>query len=301
VDCGAHFGVDHVPWQHLGQRLVMHGFEAFADECARQNQRARAAGLAHYYHPVCLAESQSAGRPFYVTRSADSSSLYRPAEYRLRRWRHSVRPPEQVSSLDMNGLARVVPVNTTTLDAWAAGNGDPDVDFLKLDLQGGELAALQGGTKLLQRVLGIELQVFFVQQYENQPLFAEVDQFLRQAGFSFFNILFTHTGHFAGRVASPVSVRYADSSQLRAQGAGQLVTANASYLFDPLDQVQPSPGRSNLDKLLKLVIIAEAYGQVEFAFEVLAWIRNESAGTRPALLPALDQVIAIAAGQYKSN
>lgn len=58
--------------------------------------------------------------------------------------------------------------------------------YLKLDLQGNELAALQGGVLLLERVSAIELEVSTVRMYSNQPTFLEIAIFLANHGFSIF-------------------------------------------------------------------------------------------------------------------
>jgi len=58
-------------------------------------------------------------------------------------------------------------------------------DFIKLDIQGGELNALEGADKLLNDVLGLEVEVEFVELYTNQPLFGNVCEFLSKKGFEF--------------------------------------------------------------------------------------------------------------------
>jgi len=63
------------------------------------------------------------------------------------------------------------------------------MDFLKLDVQGGELAAFEGAERLLRDCLVIQTEVEFVQLYKDQPLFADVDKFLRARGFQFHRFL----------------------------------------------------------------------------------------------------------------
>lgn len=69
-----------------------------------------------------------------------------------------------------------------------------NIDILKLDLQGYELQALKGSTGVLTKVKLILVEVEFSQIYKDQPLFAEVDIFLRENGFKFLNFydLYTH-------------------------------------------------------------------------------------------------------------
>ena len=58
-----------------------------------------------------------------------------------------------------------------------------DIDFLKLDVQGSELSVLQGAPEKLKRTLFVQTEVQFIPFYKQQPLFAELDQHLREAGF----------------------------------------------------------------------------------------------------------------------
>ncbi len=58
-------------------------------------------------------------------------------------------------------------------------------DMIKLDLQGFELEALKGATGLLPGVRAILTETAFVSLYENQPLFPQLETFLRGYGFRF--------------------------------------------------------------------------------------------------------------------
>ena len=59
------------------------------------------------------------------------------------------------------------------------------IDFVKLDIQGGELKAMEGLGDKLKECLGVEIEIEFSEIYTAQPLFGEVDSFLRSQGFYF--------------------------------------------------------------------------------------------------------------------
>jgi len=59
------------------------------------------------------------------------------------------------------------------------------IDFVKLDIQGGELNALKGLGDRLNDCLGVEIEVEFSELYKSQPLFSEVNNFLLSKGFYF--------------------------------------------------------------------------------------------------------------------
>ena len=69
-----------------------------------------------------------------------------------------------------------------------------DLVYLKLDLQGHELAALKGARVLLQRVVAIELEMSTVEMYEGQATFLEVSNFLAECGFG----IYTFSDAFRG-------------------------------------------------------------------------------------------------------
>jgi hypothetical protein len=57
------------------------------------------------------------------------------------------------------------------------------LDFLKIDVQGGELTAIENGRHCLASAVTIQTEVSFFPLYEKQPTFAEIDQVLRTLGF----------------------------------------------------------------------------------------------------------------------
>jgi len=69
-----------------------------------------------------------------------------------------------------------------------------EIDLLKLDLQGYELEALKGCGRLLERIKIISTEIEFVALYDGQPLFGDIDVFLRAHGFRLLNLyeLYTH-------------------------------------------------------------------------------------------------------------
>ena len=57
------------------------------------------------------------------------------------------------------------------------------LDFLKIDIQGAELAVFQNGGQKLANAVAIQTEVSFVTLYENQPAMGEIDIELRRQGF----------------------------------------------------------------------------------------------------------------------
>jgi FkbM family methyltransferase len=77
-------------------------------------------------------------------------------------------------------VVKKLPVETTRLDDVP---GLPAADYLKLDIQGGELDVLQNATRTLASALVLEIEAEFIPLYKNQPLFGDIQSFLRTQGF----------------------------------------------------------------------------------------------------------------------
>lgn len=57
------------------------------------------------------------------------------------------------------------------------------IDFLKIDVQGFELEIMRNGMRKLAEAALIQIEVSFTPLYEGQPVFGEIDLFLRGMGF----------------------------------------------------------------------------------------------------------------------
>lgn len=98
-----------------------------------------------------------------------------------------------------NGLdvKETIDISQVRLDAEISQS----IDILKLDLQGYELEALKGAEKVLDKIKLILVEVEFVPLYKNQPLFAEIDVYLRANGFRLLNLYDLYT-HLDGQLTS---------------------------------------------------------------------------------------------------
>jgi len=56
---------------------------------------------------------------------------------------------------------------------------DELLDFIKLDLEGGELAVLEGAGNTIEHCMGLHVEVCFQSIREGQPLFGDLAKFLQ--------------------------------------------------------------------------------------------------------------------------
>lgn len=96
------------------------------------------------------------------------------------------------------------------------------VELIKIDIQGGELMALSHAPMRLHETLVIQTEVEFLPMYIDQPLFAEVDAFLRRHGFMFHRFFPQNS-----RVVRPLLV----DNNIYA-GMSQLLWADAIFVRD---------------------------------------------------------------------
>lgn len=139
-----------------------------------------------------------------------------------------------------------------------------DVDFIKVDTQGSELFILQGATHALRAgAFGVEVEVEFAEMYEGQPLYADVDKFLRPIGFELFDLKLSHMKRSAGKQWG--------------KRKGQLIYGDALYLKDSPQlaaMLQGLPEEQQRGKVLRALSICFLYGYFDFAFEIFECQRH---------------------------
>jgi FkbM family methyltransferase len=233
-------------WQFFAPNLTIYGFDADPEACDAANLEfeTRGANWNEFHIPIAIAK-ESGTATLYVTNNPMCSSLYRPNESLLQ---HFLGLPELVN------LNYTTEVETTTLDAFCKAESIDDINFLQIDVQGAELQVLEGAVQTLnQSVLAIQTEVEFSPLYENQPLFADVDTFLRRQGFMLFDL------------SKSQMVRSSIRSMVR---PGQLLWGDAIYLRDPFDKNTPEKFKTPI-QIFKLACVADALQFTDYALELL--------------------------------
>jgi FkbM family methyltransferase len=228
--------------------------ETDAALCAELN---RAAPHGVEYYPAALGR-RSEPRTLYETAHPMCSSLFEPDE----RWSATF------NHLDVMRLKDARQVDTVSLGEFARRHAIPHFDLVKLDIQGAELDVLQGAGTLIESTLAIATEVEFVALYKGQPLFADVDTFLRAQGFVLHKLL-----RLGGRSARPFVMNKDPNS------AVQHMWADALYVRDFF-----SLGALELDALYKLAVAFDLYDSTDMAHLVLSEVDRRA---RSALAPTL--------------
>jgi FkbM family methyltransferase len=189
IDCGAFEGHLSRLYTKMFPEAIIYAFEPVPETFARLQESSIS-------YPHIKAINQGVGRStgktlFYQTAHPGSSSLLPPSSTGLHYYP------------DLYPISNQYEVDLTSLNDWWQSAGHPAIQFIKLDVQGGELDLLKGATELLEKA-GVELiqtEVMFLGTYARQGLFSEVEIFLRHRGFSLYQFyeVWTHPdGQIAG-------------------------------------------------------------------------------------------------------
>ena len=182
IDVGANKGQFSLATFSLDPDIEIDCFEPFPASAVRLERWAKATSPHIRVHRVALAAEKGSAE-FHVTTREDSSSLFRPA-----------------SGQEELGIRvkDIILVATERLDSQLEAAAILRPSMLKIDVQGGELGVLQGASKLIDVIDHIYLEVSFVELYENQPLFAETDAFLRSCGYRLRGVANAHADRALG-------------------------------------------------------------------------------------------------------
>ena len=220
VDVGCRWGFAERYLDRIDD-FTIYGFDPDVDECRKLNEKYNS----QYISAVPVALAEVAGeRVLYLTKEPACSSLIKPDTYLTSNY------PALECATEI-GQTRVL---TTTLDAWTESIGLKEIDHLKIDTQGSELEIIKGANSILNSVRSLEVEVEFNPIYEGQPVFSDVDKYLRIQGFVLWK--FSNTVHYskrkkAARKIGQDIICYDDFKLIDVEVyAGQIYWANAHYV-----------------------------------------------------------------------
>ena len=253
-------------------RLEFHGFEPDQAEAKRLDGMVTERGSSTRLYPAGL-WGYMGSVEFEHNNIGGGSSFLRQNRVVTDRWKFE-NPSQTTLSRDIFFPKRYESMPVVSLADWAVEAKVRQIDFMKLNVQGGELEILQGAGELLNGTLGVLAEVAFVESYKDRPMFSDIDVFMRSRGFCFFDLL---AHHYIGRTESPVAAVHLALVEPKlgqlVSSWGQLIEGHAIYFRDPIGSPQPK----HLDgkQMIKLVALAEAFGQIEYAFELMEWMAKQ--------------------------
>lgn len=226
------------------------GFEPVKQECDRLNAMH---GPPHLFLPYLIGDGSV--KTFHITNTLVTSSTYEP------------NTPLLAMFQNLDEVTRVV--DRRSMQTHRLDDIEPckDADYIKLDVQGAELDVLRGAARLLSEAVVVQTEVEFVPMYVGQPLFAEIDQAMRTAGY------LLHRLTFAGRTFRPLVT----DNDINRMGS-QVLWGEAFYVRDFTQLHKLPPG-----KLLKLAVILHLVLQSQDMVPLVLRQHDAATGTDLAL------------------
>ena len=266
ADVGARGGIAPM-WKPLTQWANFIGFDPDENECANLN---RLFDRVTFY-PVALHDHDGEDK-FCVTRSPFCHGHFGVNKSYYGRF----------PSYPINEVLNEQTMKYNTFDKFADQYELGHVDFIKIDTEGSELAVLRGAKGSLEsrQVIGVLSELWWDPHIKNQPSFAEMDIFLREAGFFLFDIV-THRyprstlpiGHLVlSKIEGTLHV-----SAPKWNEHGQILTGDALYLRDPIVDLSgpnPSPFKWDDVSILKMIALLDMFNYSDAAIELAGFYRS---------------------------
>lgn len=257
ADVGCRWGLAEV-WEVYGPKAEIVGFDPDPDEC-RRLEYDYAGRCDVRFVPVALAGRQGRAT-LHRTFEPACSSLYPPDPAAIRR---------HAGLEDLIRPLGSCPIAVTTLDRWVRRAKAAPFDALKLDTQGSELDILRGAIRQLRSIRILEIEVEFNPIYRGQPLFGDVDRYLRRRGFVLWRL--GNLVHYGLRDASPdfaVEDRaYFDSTPTEIAARGGMISwGHAFYVHS--DMVDGGSAR-DWESRVRDACLATAWGFRDLARRAL--------------------------------
>jgi FkbM family methyltransferase len=255
-------GGEHKRWEQLGDRLVLHGFDAIEEAVTELKQRSAGQKNRHYHWIAAGAVDED--RVFYFNQSnPTSSSMYPSGKNRFGG------TPEQE--------ARNVAVRR--LDTLFQQSVIPRADFLKVDVEGFEKDVFLGASELLAAgVLGVETESNFgISPTYPKGHFVTLHDMLLDHQLLVFDIGFNRIPRASFQSALARVGRRPVSHTDR---VGKPATLDVLFCRDPIDETDHPenylvPCRPfSLDQLIKMIVIYELHGLNDIAVDIVERFAN---------------------------
>jgi FkbM family methyltransferase len=251
IDVGVQGG-ENERWQALGDHLIVHGLDPIEE--AIEELRRKTAGRPNRQYHCLAAGGVDETRTFYVNASDSFSSSFYPKAGRPL-------PVEQ---------PREIPVKR--LDGLLQEGIIPPADAIKIDVEGFEKDVFLGARELMKRALAVETETNFgISETYPQGHFCTLAQLALESHKLVFDIALNRGCRDSFRRELDARGR----SGLPFCDVGSPATVNVLFCRDPVREASEpqsyasAPPPTDIDDLLKYLIVLELYGLNDVAIDTL--------------------------------
>ena len=282
VDVGVSGGISS-HWRIFEPKFRAYGFDPLVSECERLTRQERNANVV--YHSAYISSGVNEAQMDAQSSQASARVWTNEAFARTSAVRAMRVASMNFAQLHNAGAEIVLADRRYSLDEFFRSRPGESVDFLKVDTDGHDFEVLRGAKSMLTAhpVLGVLVEGLFHGEINaNANVFANIDSFLRNEGFSLFDLepyRYTRAalpGHFIMPMPGPTR-------------EGQIVWADVLYLRDVAAPGYVKQWNITLstEKIVKLACLFELFGMPDCAAEVLI-TEQERLGDRHYLADALN-------------
>ena len=179
-------------------------------------------------------------------------------------------------SMYLQEKEKQISVKVNSLDSSLTHTEILNPCFMKIDIQGMELDVFKGASNFLkQQCLGIRIEVYFHQIYEKQPLFSDIDIYLRSFGFQPFQFVELHSW----RRNSTHKFPFIDNKAKIGFSKGQLMHGDIIYLKD-----SSCIGKDDLiHQKIRLGLISLSYQHYDLAHQIFSSLVSKNSKYKTSL------------------
>ena len=252
MDIGARFGLQW-PWSNISDEITTIMVEP--DPLEASNLREKYKNKKNVIIIDKPLYSSKTNLNLHITDSPGSSSIFRPNYDFLK----------QFPDVQRFNISKVLNFNCDTIDNLFDQKIVNCIDFVKIDVQGAELEILKGGKKIFKsNLIGLEIEVEFCELYKNQPLFSDLDHFIRnELGLELWDISKTYW-------------KYQINDLKIGSKKGRLIFGDALY-FRPINSLNiwldSFDQEKKKSKILALVECTVLYGYIDYAKAIIENIK----------------------------
>lgn len=209
------------------------GFDADMTETERQKNMKNNYKYSEFI-PAFVGEKEDTIK-FHIHHDGGHSSVYPMSDEYLFWFRKE----------NKNPVKETIEVRSYPLDKLLINE---NVDFVKLDTQGNEYEILNGAKKILSKSLMMEIEVEFINIYENQKLSHEVFSIMSQNGYELI---------YLDRV-------FGKSKYFNGETRGQMLYGDALFGLSRQEAL-----KLDVSKQLKYCLLLINYGMIDFAYDII--------------------------------
>ncbi len=185
----------------------------------------------------------------YLTKLPAASSLYPINSDQI----------ENFATKDWHKVVGSTLIDLDTLDNCLATRPELKPDFLKVDVEGADLDVIKGGVNALENsILGLQIEVSFIERHKGAPFFSETDAFLKSHGFDLFILAREHwlRKNLVHGINCHPQLIWGDA----------VYFLNKEKLFARIESVEY---QEKTVLLTKYLVILLAYGSYDYAIEII--------------------------------